>query len=105
LPGVFEGSVRAYASLFDNMLEARSFRTEVDWKEKLRALAHRLGELNAGPRDVIELHTAALGEKMRTDNPARVRGYIEEGKMLVLELMGYIVSFYRSHSIGLRQRP
>jgi len=103
-PADFETLVAGYANLFDKMLEARSFRMEIDLKEQLRALAHRLGELNAGPRDVIELHTAALGAKMRTDNPARVRGYIDEGKMLVLELMGYIVSFYRSHSIGLRRR-
>ena len=103
-PAAFETLVSSYASLFDKILEARSFRTEADFKEQLRALAHQLGELNAGPRDVIELHTAALGEKMRSDNPARVRGYIDEGKMLVLELMGYIVSFYRSHSIGLRRR-
>jgi DNA-binding NarL/FixJ family response regulator len=51
------------------------------------------------------LQRAALGRRMRTNNPARVRGYVDEGKMLVLELMGYLVSFYRSHAIGMRRRP
>jgi DNA-binding NarL/FixJ family response regulator len=104
-PALFEALVARYSEVFDSLLEALSFRTENDLKEQLRALAHRLGELNARPRDVIELHTAALGQKMRTNNPARVRGYVDEGKMLVLELMGYLVSFYRSHAIGIHRRP
>ena len=104
-PALFDALVARYSEIFDDLLESLSFRSEGDLKEQLRALAYRLGELNAGPRDVIELHTAALGEKMHSNNPARVRGYVNEGKMLVLELMGYLVSFYRSHAIGMRRRP
>ena len=104
-PALFDALVTRYCEVFDSLLESLSFRMESDLKEQLRALAHRLGELNAGPRDVIELHTAALGQKMRSSNPARVRGYVDEGKMLVLELMGYLVSFYRSHAISARRRP
>jgi DNA-binding NarL/FixJ family response regulator len=104
-PSRFDALVARYSEIFDDLLESLSFRTENDLKEQLRALAYSLGELNAGPRDVIELHTAALGQKMHSDNPARVRGYVDEGKMLVLELMGYLVSYYRSHAVGTRRRP
>ena len=52
--------------------------------------------MNGGPREVIDIYTSAL--KQRTD-PAidgKSRAYLAEGRFLVLELMGYLVSSYRN---------
>jgi hypothetical protein len=30
----------------------------------------------------------------------RMQAYVEEGRLLVLELMGYLVSYYRAYALG-----
>ncbi|MCU0837112.1 MAG: response regulator [Rhodospirillales bacterium] len=69
----------------------------------LSAIADRLGLLGAGPRDVVELHKGVLAPRVEgRDSRAarRALDYIEEGKLLVLQLMGQLVLFYRSLSWG-----
>ncbi len=66
------------------------------------ASADRLGMLNAGPRDVIELHKAAIARKADGRATRRTIRLIEEGRLLILQLMGQLVSFYRALSWGLR---
>ncbi|MFK8182687.1 MAG: hypothetical protein AB8B99_04880, partial [Phormidesmis sp.] len=57
--------------------------------------------LKAGARDVVELHTLALKKKSEQENVMRVRVYAEEGRLIVLELMGYLTTYYRKYFVGL----
>ncbi len=69
----------------------------------LSAVADRLGLLGAGPRDVVDLHKSALAPRVEARDSRAARralDYIEEGKLLVLQLMGQLVLFYRSLSWG-----
>jgi DNA-binding response OmpR family regulator len=100
-PEVFQELVRRYRDLLDLAIEERTHKVEYRVSASLRDIADQLGRLKAGPRDVIELHRAALGPRMAEGSP-RAPGYVEVGRLLALELMGYLVSYYRNYVVGTR---
>jgi DNA-binding response OmpR family regulator len=96
VPEVFDELVQTYGDLIDLALEQRAYRVEHHISERLRSLAERVGFLRAGPRDVVEVHSNALKRKTHEAAPAKAQAYVEEGRLMVLELMGYLVSYYRN---------
>jgi DNA-binding NarL/FixJ family response regulator len=102
LPDVFEDHVERYAEVLDLVLEERAFRVDHDVPARLRTQADELGFLRAGPRDVVEIHTTAIRWLSRSARAERVRHYLAEGRLLIVELMGDLVSYYRRHSFGAR---
>jgi hypothetical protein len=62
----------------------------------LEKLNKRLGRLRAGACDLIELHARVLDEKLASAPSRLTRAYGEEGRFLLLELMGRLLSTYRS---------
>lgn len=101
LPDIFVELVEEYGKLMDFALEQRAYKVEHNISEHLRSLAEKLGFLKAGPRDVIELHTKTLKEKNENVTLAKTQAYVAEGRLMVLELMGYLTSYYRKYYIGL----
>lgn len=83
----------------DQAVQERTYKIKHDIPASLRAIADRLGQSNAGPRDVVEMHAAALRNRLAA-LPQQSRAYAEEGRLLALELMGHLVSFYRNRSMG-----
>ncbi|NJN97062.1 MAG: PAS domain S-box protein [Anaerolineales bacterium] len=102
LPDMFEQFVKRYAQVLDLALEQRAYKVEHHLSEELQTMAEQLGFVKAGPRDVIEIHSVALTEKSRTSTSLKAQAYLEEGRLLVLELMGYLVSFYRNLAIWVK---
>jgi hypothetical protein len=105
MPRDFEELIHAYLGVLDQVLElggelSEPARQRID--DALNRIADRLGMLNAGPRDVIELHKAAIARKVDGRTSRRTIRLIEEGRLLILQLMGQLVSFYRAMSWGLR---
>jgi DNA-binding response OmpR family regulator len=101
LPETFAELARHYGGLLDRALERRVYRVSQPLSEELRSLGERLGSLGAGPRDVVDLHRTALRGK-----GSATHAYVEEGRLLVLELMGHLASFYRQSFTGVRRpRP
>lgn len=103
LPEIFNQLVQRYGELMDMSLERQAYKIEHNISEHLRNLADRLGFVQAGPRDVVQLHTIALKQKTHDINPVKARAYVAEGRLMVLELMGYLTAFYRKYYIGLNQ--
>jgi DNA-binding NarL/FixJ family response regulator len=101
LPEIFTELMQTYGNLLDLALEQRAFRVEHPISSHLRTLADKMGFLKASPRDVIELHTRTLREKNKDVTLAKAQMYVAEGRLMVLELMGYLTSFYRKYYIGL----
>ena len=101
LPDVFEELVESYGKLLDLSLEQRVFKVDYNISEQLRSLGDKLGFLKASPRDAIEIHTKVLKEKSRDVPMVKAQAYVAEGRLMVLELMGYLASFYRKYYIGL----
>jgi len=50
---------------------------------------------------VVDLRTRVLGAKARGAPIAKAQAHVAEGRLLVLELMGYLVAFYRNSAFGL----
>jgi len=99
-PELFGEVVGRFARLLDAALEQRQYKVTHAVSEDLRGMGDRLGFARAGPRDVVEVYTAALRDRTAGAPPPKARAYAEEGRLLVLELMGHLVSYYRAASPG-----
>jgi CheY-like chemotaxis protein len=100
LPESFEKLVQLYGDLLDLALQQRAYRVEHNIPEWLHAIVDQLGFLKAGPRDVVDIHRTALKRKAAGANLLKAQAYVEEGRMRLVELMGYLVSYYRNQSLG-----
>lgn len=101
-PDIFSQLIGRYVYALELAIEQRIYKVEHPVSEELRALAERLGSLNAGPRDIVELHTQSLvrvtEEKNGKHTSARdwkAQAYTEEGRLIALELMGYLAGYYQ----------
>jgi DNA-binding NarL/FixJ family response regulator len=101
IPDIFQELVQNYGDLLDLALEEQAYKVEHNLSERLRSLADKLGFLKASPRDVVDIHTTTLRKKNQDVTLAKAQAYVSEGRLMVLELMGYLVSFYRKYYIGL----
>jgi PAS domain S-box-containing protein len=97
LPATFNQLVKRYGELIELALEQRAYKVNHNIPEELCLLAERLGFLKTGPRDVVEIHSKALKIKTKGASPQKAQAYAEEGRLLVLELMGYLASYYRNY--------
>jgi CheY-like chemotaxis protein len=101
LPDIFQEMVQEYGNYMDLALEERAYKVSHNISEKLRTMAEKLGFLKASPRDIIDIHTFALKNKNENATLAKAQAYVGEGRLMVLELMGYLTSYYRKYYIGL----
>lgn len=99
-PQAFLELARQYEHVLVRSPAARSFQHREQIADELNVIADRLGLLNAGPRDVIDVHKMAIAKRLEGLSLGRARAAIEDGRMLLLQLMGYLVSFYRNLSWG-----
>jgi len=97
-PNEFDRFVEAYALILNEQIESRIFKTNVKVPNQTRDLAMQFSFLKAGPRDVINVHKVAL-KKIVSDSSALKAYYIkEESRILLLEMFGYLIMFYRNKS-------
>lgn len=99
-PAIFAELANEYSRLLMDSLESQVKQIQRDLSSELRDLADRLGLLGAGPRDVIEVHKTALQTVSENELPVKAKALTQEGRFLVLELMGHMVSFYRRYYVG-----
>lgn len=105
LPRQFAALAGDYRRLLDRAVEQTIYRVDHPLEREVRGLAERAGDLRAGPRDLVEIHTAALAAAEREEGPQRYRLYVAEGRMRLLELMGHLVTYYRRLSLPGRHSP
>ena len=101
-PDIFAELVQNYREIMNLALEEKVHKVEHHTSDKLAALARQLGFMHATPRDAIEIHTAVLKEK-NTAGSRKSQAYAKEGRLTILELMGYLTAYYRKYFIGLNQ--
>ncbi|HKQ73791.1 MAG TPA: response regulator [Blastocatellia bacterium] len=102
LPDLFDELVQHYGDLLDLALEQRIYKVNNRLSESLRNFGDQLGFIKAGPRDVVQIHHAALLKKAANVTVSKSKAYIEEGRLIILELMGNLVSYYRNHTLSMR---
>lgn len=100
LPDAFLQLVESYRSLLPRFLDSRVLRITPPRRE-LSHMAWHLGEAGASARDVIDLHVDAINSLVSGSISIRKNTLIIEGRLMALELMGYLADYYR-HPI--RQR-
>jgi DNA-binding response OmpR family regulator len=91
----FNKLVDQYARLLEATVEKRIYRSDDHVPESAAAIARMLGTLKAGPRDVIEVHTQAVRKVADGASSATEHAAVEEGRVLVLELMGHLAAYYK----------
>ena len=93
-PELFDEAVGFYARLMKRYVMApRSEHTEP--RDGMERLITRLGDMGAGPKDMIDLHASALEEVSHTERKAETNIMIVEGRLFALEMMGLLVNYYR----------
>jgi len=97
-PDVFGGLTQQYEKLLDLALENRAFKVDHNISKGLRTLAQELGSVRAGPRDVFDIYRKVVKRKKEDGTVQKVNAVLEEGRLTVLELMGYLVSYYRNYA-------
>jgi DNA-binding response OmpR family regulator len=95
-PAEFKAAVAEYFDLLGLAMEQRIFKVDSDCSGRLRELGLQLGFLRSGPRDVIEIHTTALRKQFEKVSAPKAQAFMEEGRIMLLELMGNLISYYRS---------
>jgi hypothetical protein len=101
-PELFADLVRHYGALLDQAVDQRIHENK-SFSTDLADLSIRLGQLQAAARDIIELHARALDDKLASVPPLLRGVYMEEGRLVVLELMGRLLSAYRTAFLQSRQ--
>lgn len=100
-PRNFGDLVRSYRALLvsygDDSRPAGDDRSLREAKERIVTI---LGDIGGGPRDLLDIHVAAL-DSMNAVAPSGMRGLLFEGRLLALEMMGILVDYYR---VGRRRR-
>ncbi len=104
-PEFFQELAARYGDLLDRAVEQRAYKGDPAVSQDLRELSARLGHLQAGARDVIQLHNRVLDSKLAAVSTTLAPSYLEEGRLLVLELMGYLLSYYRMQFLQGVQPP
>jgi response regulator RpfG family c-di-GMP phosphodiesterase len=105
LPEFFAELITTYAAILEDAVALRAHGSEPGLSDRLRAFGESLGASWATPRDVVEIHLASLKRRV-TDAPiSRIVAYTEEARMLLPELMGDLVVFYRGWLAAAFTRP
>lgn len=99
-PVAFDTLVRLYFALFGRYVGQSSDRLTPSREEKEQIIT-TLGDLNGGPRDLIDIHVAALDRAISLSDLPRSRTLVYEARLLALEMMGLLVDYYR---VGHRRR-
>lgn len=100
LPDSFGDLAAQYSDLLELALERTAFVASSSVGDHLRALANSLGAVGAGPRDVVKLHAQALEIQADKRQGPGAPTFQHEARLVVLELMGYLVSYYRLQTLG-----
>lgn len=104
-PDAFTEKMDQYAHRFADVLELalerQAYKVDYNISGVLRTMSEELGYYGVSPRDLVRIYSQALESKQKIRNKNKYTAYVEEGRMLLLEMMGYLASFYRRHSLGL----
>ncbi|MBI5531337.1 MAG: response regulator transcription factor [Deltaproteobacteria bacterium] len=94
-PDTFARLVAQYRLMLDAAARDRLWAAGPASSDAVAAVAQELRQLVARPRDVVDVHTAALRSSIREGSRQDARGVLEEGRVLVLRVMGHLLDRYR----------
>lgn len=101
-PDIFKQLQHRYQQILEQSLEDQMYKTDRALSEKIKEIGDQLGFIKAAPRDVIDIHTSTLQQAILRLPSEKALSFVEEGRIVILELMGYLTSYYRHTSFGIR---
>ncbi len=99
-PELFEQLVNEYFALLRPFLARATLTIEVPRVVKAQ-IATMVGDATGGPRDLLDVHVAALDRAVALQQDPQSRTIVFEARLLALEMMGLLVDYYR---VGHRRR-
>lgn len=96
-PDIFQEITDQYEALLEKILEKQIYGKAHHLSEQIYSLGDRLGNLLAGPRDLIDIYLNVIKSKSPDAHPQKLKVYTDEGRILLIELMGRLVIFYRNY--------
>jgi PAS domain S-box-containing protein len=88
--------LNSYGSIIEKNIEARIYKVKYDTSKELKTFAQQVGFLNGNPKDVISLHKAFFKTIDKSVHPKKMLVYLEESRIILLEIMGYLANYYRT---------
>jgi len=96
-PEFYKSVINDFKKLIEQAIEAQIFKVDFSPTPKLNIMAEELGAYRAGPRDIMKIYLDASGVLINNDVTDEKKHNInKEAKILMIELMGILLSFYRA---------
>ncbi|QIK67677.1 response regulator [Nocardioides sp. HDW12B] len=99
-PEAFASARDEYSQLVHSRLEERGLHVDYQVSSRTRAVAWDLGHLRATPRDVVDVHLAAVRALTEGKGRTRARALLRSGEGLLTETLGHLAAFYRAQALG-----
>ncbi len=99
-PEAFATARDEYSRLVHSRLEERGLHVDYQVSSRTRAVAWDLGHLRATPRDVVDVHLAAVRALTEGTGRPRARALLRSGEGLLTETLGHLAAFYRAQALG-----
>lgn len=93
-PETFAHLVRDYVAVLEPCL-GRSADPVEPTRAQMELIATRLGDANGGPRDLIDIHVAAMDSAIGRGADPYPRSLVVEARLFALQMMGLLVDHYR----------
>lgn len=98
-PESYRNILNEYDKILSDAIEERCFKVEQHLHEKLNHLSDNLGFLKAGAKDIMDVHRECIIARINMANPKEQKILLEESRLLLIELMGNMINYYRRKSI------
>ena len=99
-PGEVAAAEKTYAELTLHRLEERGLHVDYRVATRARKLSWDLGRLRARPRDLVEIHLAAVRELTEGKGAPRRAALTRAAESLLVETMGQLATYYRTQQLG-----
>lgn len=100
LPEVFLRWTHEYAQLVRGYVQAASYRDRARPVVAAKKLVREIALVNAAPRDLVEVHLAAMEQIAAEATEEHARAIREDAPLILLEVMGYLAMHYRDQAIA-----
>lgn len=104
-PGDYEELASEYAELLEMAVDERAFQVDHEVRQKRARLATRLGALGADANDIVNIHLRFIEDRSPQFKPQAKLAYINEGRVMMLGILGDLVGYYRRHALVGHPRP
>lgn len=104
-PQLYAELVQRYGQLLESHFTDAPRPGDHSLSRELEVMSESLGLMYAGPRDVIRIHQEALRRHTATATETMARAMTNEGRLMLVELMGFLMAWYRRQATGLPISP